>query len=954
MEEADRCRCPSAGDDLAVFERSVFEIHDIGNLKMFSDLLFRLRALFRRDAVESELDEEVRFHFDRQVEKLVQSGLPLAEARRSARLTFGGSDQVKEECREARGLQLVETTGQDIRYGLRVLRKSPVFTVVAVLTLALGIGANTAIFTVVDAVLMRKLPVKDPQLLVFLTNPDNQGMESGFGDGDRDFLTYPEFQQLAQTDQVFSGMFASGSEDLKLSVETGGVEANGQGAPAEISLVSGSYFSVLGVNPILGRAFTREVDKVRDANPAAVVSYAFWRDRLGRDASALGRKIRIRQTSYEIIGVAPAQFHGETVGASPDIWVPLSMQSEIYPGRDYLSPEAKPFHKIEWLQVMGRLKPGVSVAQAKASMNVAFQQILQSQTGEMAEADRRKFLNQHLAAVEGSRGASTLRDNFSKPLQVLMALVGLILLIACANVANILLARSAARQKEIAVRSAIGAGAVRLFRQVLTESILLAAIGGAVGLLLAHWADAALLRLVSGGPTPLPLDVHPDSRVLAFTFGISVFTGILFGLAPAFRATHVDLSSVLKGTSRTLSGSSQPGRVPVGKVLVVAQVALSLLLLVVAGLFVRTFQNLSHVQFGYDCEHLLIFGLNPLSYGYKSAEIPQLYKDITDRLNAIPGVRGATLMDNGLLGGTDSSSPISVEGAKPGSAEEPDSRWDMVGPKFFSTTGIPILYGREIGEQDSGNGQRVGMLNQTAARYYFGSQNPIGNRILVKTTLGQSDFIVVGVVADSKHHSPREKPQRRFYVPFFNPIGDGEASYASFLVRTSGDPSAVASTVREAVKQTAANLPPVEIETMNQRVSESLTSDRMITRLAGAFGALAMILVCIGLYGIMSYAVSARTSEIGIRMALGARRSSVLWLIFRESSLLVLIGAAIGLPAIFAAGKWISSLLFGVKPADPITLVLATALIFAAGMLACYIPARRAMSIEPVVALRYE
>lgn len=920
---------------------------------MLNDLLFRLRALLRRDVVEDELDEEVRFHFDRQVQKLVESGLPPEEARRRARLTIGGSDQIKEQCREARGLHFLEITGQDLRYGLRVLRKSPVFTTVAVLTLALGIGANTAIFSVINAVLLKNLPVKDPQQLVFLTNPDAQGLESGFADGDRDLITYPEFQQLAQNDQVFSGMFASASSEAKISVELEGAGKDGQGEPAHLSLVSGSYFSVLGVSPILGRTFGPEVDKVRDANPVAVVSYGFWRDRLGKDPSALGRKVRIRKTSYEIIGVAPPEFHGETVGVSPDIWVPLTMQSEIYPGRDYLSPELKPFHKIEWLQVMGRLKPGVSLAQAKASMNVAFQQILQAQTGQMSQDDRRKFLNQHLAVVEGSRGASTLRDTFSKPLQVLMAVVGLILLIACANVANILLARSAARQKEIAVRAAVGAGALRLFRQVMTESILLAAIGGAVGLLLAHWADAALLRLVSGGPTPVPLDVHPDSKVLAFTFGVSVFTGILFGLAPALRATHVDLSATLKGTSRGFSGSgSQPGRMPAGKVLVVAQVALSLLLLVVAGLFVRTLDNLSHVQFGCDRDHLLIFSVNPLSAGYKNAEIPQLYRNILDRLNAIPGIRSASLMDNGLLGGTDSSSPIAVEGAKPAAGEEPDSRWDMVGPNFFSTTGIPVLYGREIGPQDGGNGQRVGLLNQTAARYYFGNQNPIGSRILIKTTQAQSDFVVIGVVADSKHRSPREKPQRRFYVPFFNPVG--EATYASFLVRTAGDPSAAATAVRDAVKQTAANLPPVEIETMNQRVAESLTSDRMVTRLAGAFGVLAMILVCIGLYGIMSYAVSSRTSEIGIRMALGARKSSVLWLILRESSLLILIGAAIGLPAIFAAGKWISSLLFGVKPADPVTMASATAIILAAGLVACYLPARRAMSVEPVVALRYE
>jgi predicted permease len=845
------------------------------------------------------------------------------------------------------------TFWQDLRFGVRMLAKSPGFTAVAVLTLALGIGANTAIFSVVNSVLLRNLPVRDPQQLVFLTNPDAQGMEQGFGDGDRDFLTYPEFQELSHNIQVLSGLAASASEGPKLSVQIENEGESSEGAPARISLVSGSYFSVLGVDPILGREFTSDVDTVRDASPIAVISYSFWQGRFGGDRAVLSRKIRIRGTSYDVIGVTPPQFNGETVGVSPDVWVLLNMQSEIYPGRDYLSLEPKPFHKVEWLQAIGRLKPGVGVARARVSINVAFQQILQSQTAPMSAEERRTFMNQHLAVVEGGRGASTLRGDFSKALQILMAVVGLILLIACANVANILLARSAARQKELAVRVAMGAGAMRLFRQVLTESILLATIGAAFGLLLAHWADAALLRLVAGGPNPIPLDVHLDSRILAFTLSVAVLSGILFGLAPAFRAARVDLSSVLKGTSRSIASSgSQAGRVPVGKILVVAQVALSLLLLVVAGLFLRSFQNLAAVQMGYDSDHLLLFGVSPLSSGFKGPGAAQLLKDMIERLDAVPGVRGASLMDNGLFGGGDSNSNIFVEGAKPKTVEAPESRWDMVGPNFFSTTGIPILYGREIGPQDSGNGQRVGLLNQTAAHYYFGDANPIGSRIMVKTTVGPSDFVVIGVVADSKHDSVREKPQRRFYIPFFNPIGD--ASSANVLVRTSGDPATVVSAIRAAVKQTAANLPLIEIQTMNQRVSQSLATDRTITKLSGVFGPLAMILVCIGLYGVMSYAVSSRTSEIGIRIALGAQRRSVLWLILRESLLLVLVGVAIGLPSIFGAGKWISSLLFGVKPADPTALALATALMFAAGILACYIPARRAMRVDPIVALRYE
>jgi predicted permease len=845
------------------------------------------------------------------------------------------------------------TFWQDFRFAARMLGKNPGFTLVAVLTLALGIGANTAIFSVVNSVLIRSLPVKQPRQLVFLTNPDNQGMEQGFGDGNRDFLTYPEFEELSKNNEVLSGLAASASEGPKLSV---GIENQGQiseGAPVQIGLVSGSYFSVLGVDPTLGRLLTADVDAVRDANPVAVVSYRFWQDQLDGNRAALGRKIRIRGTWFDVIGVTPPAFSGETVGVSTEVWVPLSMQSEIYPGRDYLSLETKPFHKIEWLQAIGRLKPGVGIDQANANLNAVFQRMLLSQTDPMSAEERRTFMNQHLAVVEGSRGASTLRGDFTKPLQILMAVVGLILLIACANVANILLVRSVARQKELAVRATMGAGAWRLIRQLLTESILLATLGAAVGLLLARWADAALVRLVSSGADLIPLDVHLDSRVLMFTLSVAALTGILFGLVPALRAARLDLNPILKGTSRGITGgSSEIGRVPVAKILVVAQVALSLVLLVVAGLFLRSFKNLAGVQIGYDNDHLLYFSVSPLSYGYKRPEVAQLFEDLLERLNALPAVRGATLMDNGLFGGGDSNSDVSVEGAKPATAGPQDSHWDMVGPNYFSTSGIPILYGREIGPQDSGHGQRVGLVNQTAARYFFGDRNPIGKRIAVKTTLGPSDFVVVGVVADSKHGSVREKPTRRFYVPFFNPIG--EANSASVLVRTSGDPGVAASTIRSAMKQIAGNLPPLDIQTMNQRISRSLATDRTITELSSVFGPLAMILVCIGLYGVMSYAVTGRTGEIGIRMALGAQRKSVVWLILRESLLLIVIGVAIGLPAIFGAGHWIASLLFGVKPADIAALSLAGAILFGAGTLACYIPARRAMRVEPTAALRYE
>jgi predicted permease len=916
----------------------------------WKDCSSRLRALFLRRRMDEELQEELQFHIDMQTRKN-QPSQSDTEAKRQARLQFGSVVRATEECRQQRGISSIEIAARDLRFALRMLRKSPGFAAVAVLTLALGIGANTAIFSVINAVLLSNLPVKDPQQLVFLTNPDEQGLEIGFGDGDRDFVTYPEFQQLERNNQVFSGLVAASNFTKRIAVELPTTDSAANGAPAHISLISGSYFSVLGVTPILGHAFGPEVDKVRDANPIAVISYAFWQDRFGGAHDVIGRRIRILNTSYEVIGVAPPQFYGETVGANPDIWLPLTMQSEVFPGQDYLLQETIPFRKTEWLQAIGRLKPGATLAQAKAGIEVEFHQMMEAQTGGMSEEKKRQFLNQHLAVTPGSHGASTLRGDFGKPLLVLMAIVGLILLIACANVANILLARSAARQKEISIRVALGASGSRVFRQVLTESILLAAIGGAIGLLLAQWADAALLHMVSTTSNQVRLDVHANMAVLTFTFGVSLLTGVLFGLTPAFQATRVDL----KGTSRGAAGSTtRPGRVPTGKILVVAQVSLSLLLLVMAGLFVRSFRNLSQTQLGYDRDHLLEFSVDPLSYGYRATEIPALDQDILLGIDATPGVGGATLIDNPLMTGRDSISPVTVEGQKPLPDDDAQARWDMVGPNFFSTTAIPILEGREITDGDSGNGQRVGVINETMARRFFPHSNPIGQRAFVHTTLGQAPFIIVGVARDAKQHSAKEKPFPRFYVPYFNPIGKDWTEGAAIIVRTARDPSSVSSVIRNVVKQAAPNLPTLAMETIDQRLADSLVTDRMIADLSGAFGVLAVILVCIGLYGVMAYATSGRTNEIGIRIALGAQRSGILWLILRESLLLVLIGAAIGVPLVLVAGKWITSLLFGLHPADPVALAFASALMFVMGVLASYIPARRATRVDPMVALRQE
>ena len=698
------------------------------------------------------------------------------------------------------------------------------------------------------------------------------------------------------------------------------------------------------------------MDASRDSNPVAVISNGFWKSRFGGANSAVGSKIRIGKTSYTVIGVMPPEFFGITVGTAPDVFVPLTMQSEISPGYDWLTVEKDPVEKLMWLQVYGRMKPGVTVAQAKASAEVTFQQYLQSQIGTgITQAAIKDFLDQHVAVTEGGHGASMLRGQFGQPLIILMGVVGLVLLIACANVANLLLARAASRQKEIAVRVSLGAGRSRLFRQLLTESLLLALAGGALGLLLAQWADAGLLRLVSPGPSPIPLNVSVEPRIVLFTLSVSILTGILFGVAPALRATRVDLNSILKGTATGAVGSvSRGGKVPLGKFLVVGQVALSLLLLIVAALFVHSFQKLTKAELGFDHDHLMMFDVDARAAGYKGAGVLELYRELIDRLGAVPGVRSVSISHNGLFSHSESGDEISIEGYTPKSGQEMDAMFDHVGPGYFSTVGIPILMGREIGTEDGGTGQRVGVINRTMARYYFGDENPIGRRILDMFPTTHADFVVVGVAADAKYNSVQEETPRRFYVPFFHPINSSESDFGRIQLRTSGDPAPIIAAVREIVKQTSANLPPLEIHTSNQLVAESLTRDRMITKLSGVFGALAAILACIGIYGTMAYAVAGRTREIGIRMALGAQQGNVVWMVLRESLLLVAIGVAIGLPAVMGAGKLVASLLYGLTPADPIALALATLSMFVVAGLAGYIPARRAMRVDPMVALRYE
>jgi len=852
---------------------------------------------------------------------------------------------------------------QDVRYAVRMLLKTPGFTAVAVLTLALGIGANTAIFSVLDSVLLRALPVLHPEELALLTDPDSHGQNFGSQGGERTLLAYSEFEYLRDHNEVFSKIFAADSQlpevDITIANSPSNAGAGTQKETARIRLVSGDYFSALGVSPAAGRFFTPEVDRVRAGAPIAVISYAFWKQRLALDPSALGKAIQVRNASFEIVGVSPPGFFGETVGEAPDVWVPITMQDAIYPGRDLLSPSPEGLlNQHTWIQVMGRLKPGISIAQANAGMNLVFKRLTESLIGSSTtDKERKEYLNQRdqrLKVQSAARGASTLQSDFGEPLKFLMVLVGLVLLIACANVANLLLARSEARQKEFVLRLAIGADRSRLVRQLLTESLTLAIVGAGIGIVLAFWADSLLLRMVGGvanGPSAVQLNLHPDARVFAFTSLVTLLTAILFGLFPSLHATHLDLSSRMKSSGSLAAGQSSKRRWPLNKTLVVAQVSFSLILLISAGLFVHSLARLSRVNLGYNRENLLLFRVNAAAGGYKGPATTRLYEDLLTRISAIPGLRGVTASHNGLFSDTESGDPIAVEGYAAKSGERVYSEIDFVAPGYFSTMGIPILLGREIGAQDSA-GLRAAVVNETFAHRFFPNTNPIGKHVRDTYPGNPGDSVVVGVAADAKYNSLREKTPARLYVPLFNPLW--EETTAVYEVRTFADTASVSASLRAAVEEVAPSLPPIAIHTMSGLVDDTLQTDRFIEQLSTFFGLLAVLLASVGLYGVMAYTVAQQTREIGIRMALGAEPGRVEWQVLRETLVLVIIGITIGVPAALAGTHLVRSMLFGLGFADPLVIVSAAVLLAIVAVLAGFLPAHRASRVDPMVALRYE
>jgi len=837
---------------------------------------------------------------------------------------------------------------KDLRHAVRTLWQNPGFTAVAVLSLALGIGVNTAIFSLINAVLLRTLPVEDPGRLVMVSDPSSAGVNIGTQGGDRSLFTCEEFARMRERNQVFTDMLAAESDASRENVSING----GSMEEMVTRLVSENYFSTLGVKPLVGRTFTREDEKGPGSDPYAVISYAYWKKRFGLDISVLGKTIQIHKAFLTVIGVMPPGFFGETVGQPPDAWLPMMMEPAVKPGRDWLHDDPSKVERVEWLMVAGRLRPGVSEKQAESSLNVLFQQVIHETAGSNLPPDRlRQLAGQKIKIRPGDKGASPLREDSSEPLLVLMAVVFLVLLIACANVANLLLARSAARQREMGIRLAIGASRGRLIRQLLTESFVLALIGGAVGILFAVWTSDMLLRMASSGGNPAPLDIHPDLRVLAFTTGLSMLTGLVFGLAPALRGTRVDVSSTLKENSRGVIGSG--ARISLGKALVISQVAISLLLLIGAGLFLRTLQNLQRVDLGYPRERLLLVHIDALAAGYQGAQRAAVFQNLLERFRSMPGVRGVTVSENGLFSGNESGDEISVEGYKPQKKGDDHARWDQIGPGYFSTIGIPMLLGREIGPQDAGTSARVCVINETMARFYFAGQNPIGKHVTDEFPDSHFTFQIVGVSKDDRDHQLRGEIQRRFYIPFFQGMS-GIPEEGNFEIRTFADPSSLIRTVRQQVEQVDRSLPISSAKPLGELLDERLTQERLLAQLCVFFGALALVLASVGLYGVLSYSIARRTNEIGIRMALGARQGTVLGMVLRETAAVVAIGIAIGVPVALALTRLVSSKLYGLKATDPLTIAAASLVLAAVAMFAGYLPARRASRVDPLVALRYE
>ncbi len=895
----------------------------------------RIQMLFHRDQLQRDLEEEMRLHLELSSQRQMDRGLPPTAAARGAHLKFGNTARIKEKSLMVWGWETLESFLADIAYGTRALLRSPALTIVALASLAFGIGANTAIFSLLDAVLLRSLPVKDPQQLVVL----GEGRMRGIGNdiAFTELFSNPFFRQFRQRSTVFSdvaGIFSLSNDGH------GFVEGSNESQPISVQLVTGNYFPLLGVHALIGRTLNDADDHSEGDHPVAVVSYAWWKRALAQDPNVLDKKIKLGSVIYTIVGVAPPEFFGTNVGEAPEVWLPLSMVKVVPP---YYGGYTNNFSRS--LNLICRLKPSVSLEQATAETNLLFQQITRSfPDAKLTQLNLQKLDKAHVTLTPMTTGLSSIRSQFSPALKILMAVTALVLLIACANIANLLLARATTRARELGIRQALGAGRTRIIRQLLTESLLLAFAGGALGIALASISSRILLRMASDGPAAIPLDLSINGHLLLFNLAVTIATALIFGTIPALRATGIQLTDSLKA-SRTSHSSGNKSRL--AQALIVSQVSLSLILLVGAGLFLRSLVNLSNADTGFNKQNVLRLQIDSSSITGEPNQ-DAFFHQVEDRVSALPNVRAASFSTFTFGPEGSWNSPILTDGI--GLERNIHASHNNIGNGYFATMGIPVIAGRTFSASDTKTSAHVAILSQRMAKTIFPSVNPIGRRYYIDTMGPESAVEVVGIVGDVKSGDLIEGPRLIDYLPYTQYAW----GFGDFEVRYTGDFAAMANAVQQTIHSIDHTVPISDVTTLDEQVSRTYTNQRLVAQLSTFFGLLAVLLSAIGIYGLMSYVVSRRTNEIGIRMALGSPRSNVSWLVIREIILLVAAGILIGVPATLAADRLVASLLFGVKGTDPTSLIAAVLLLLVIATAAGYFPARRASRVDPMEALRYE